>query len=82
MRTFPDTQGQLCDIHLSVVQRYLVSHQRATDTLSGGLWDKVMSDSCLLVVQQSDINGRLQTRSDVPRSRRLVAGSIMRVMMY
>lgn len=44
MRTFPNTQGQLCDIHLSVVQRYLVIHQRATDTLSGGWWDKVMSD--------------------------------------
>lgn len=41
-----------------------------------------MSDSRFLVVQQSDINGRLQTQSDVPQSRRLAAGSIMRVMMY
>lgn len=54
----------------------------ATDTLSRARWDKVMSDSHVLAVQQSDINGRLQTQSDVPRSRRLVTGSIMRVMMY
>lgn len=50
--------------------------------LLDGRSDKDASNPCVFTVQQCDINGRLQTQSDAPRSRCLVGGSIMRVMTY